>query len=115
MYFEKCNDPNELKAAYKKLALENHLDMGGDVRVMQEINAEYDRMFLLLKAKQNTMANEDETGKTRCTTETPEEFRSVVEALLKLDGIEVELCGAWLWISGGTYPNREALKAFGCL
>lgn len=115
MYFEKCNDPNELKAAYKKLALENHLDMGGDVRVMQQINAEYDRMFLLLKAKQNTMANEDETGKTRRTTETPEEFRSVVEALLKLDGIEVELCGAWIWISGGTYPNREALKAFGCL
>lgn len=115
MYFEKCNDPNELKAVYKKLALENHLDMGGDVRVMQEINAEYDRMFLLLKAKQNTMANEGETGKTRRTTETPEEFRSVVEALLKLDGIEVELCGAWLWISGDTYPNREALKACGCL
>ena len=115
MYFEKCQDLNELKAAYKKLALENHPDMGGDVRMMQEINAEYDRMFLLLKAKQNTMANDDETGKTRHTTETPEEFRAVVDALLKLEGVEVELCGAWLWISGETYGHREALKACGCL
>jgi len=115
MYFERCNDLNELKAAYKKLAMRHHPDMGGDVRTMQEINAEYDRMFLLLKAKQNTMANDDETGRTRKTTETPEEFRAVVEALLGLDGIEVELCGAWLWISGDTYQHREALKACGCL
>lgn len=115
MYFEKCQDLNELKATYKKLAMDNHPDMGGDVRVMQEINTEYDRMFLLLKAKQNTIANDDETGKTRHTTETPEEFRSVVEALLKFDGIEVELCGAWLWISGDTYAHRDALKANGCL
>ena len=85
MYFEKCNDLNELKAVYKKLALDNHPDMGGDVRVMQEINAEYDRMFLLLKAKQNTIANDDTTGKTRRTTEAPEEFRSVVSALLKIE------------------------------
>ena len=108
-------DLNELKATYKQLALENHPYMGGDVRAMQEINAEYDRMFLLLKAKQNTMANDDETGKARKATETPEEFRAVVEALLGLDGIEVELCGAWLWISGDTYKHREALKACGYL
>ena len=48
MYFEKCQDLNELKSTYKKLAMENHPDMGGDVRAMQEINAEHDRMFLLL-------------------------------------------------------------------
>lgn len=106
MYFEKCQDLNELKATYKRLALQHHPDMGGDVRVMQEINTEYDRVFLLLKAKQNTMANDDETGRTRKTTETPEEFRAVVEALLRLEGIEVELCGAWLWISG-IWPRQH--------
>ena len=115
MYFEKCNDLNELKAAYKRLAMENHPDMGGDVRAMQGINTEYDRMFLQLKAKQNTMANDNPTGRVHRTTEAPEEFRAVVDALLKLAGIEVELCGAWLWISGDTYENREALKACGCL
>ena len=37
------------------------------------------------------------------------------DALLRLDSIEVELCGAWLWISGDTYKHREALKACGYL
>ena len=34
--------------------------------------------------------------------------------LLKLDGLEVELCGSWLWIGGNTRENKEALKAAGC-
>lgn len=114
MYFEKCQDLNELKSVYKRLALQYHPDCGGDLRIMQEINAEYDRMFLLLKAKQNFAANDDVTGKTRRTTETPDEFRVIVSILLKLDNVEVELCGSWLWISGDTYAHRSALKNAGC-
>lgn len=116
MYFEKCQDLNELKSVYKQLALKHHPDCGGDVRIMQEINAEYDRIFLLLKAKQNFAANDDVTGRTKRTTETPSEFREIVSILLKLDGIEeVELCGSWVWISGhGTFQHKEALKAAGC-
>jgi hypothetical protein len=30
-----------------------------------------------------------------------------------LSGVTVELCGAWLWVSGDTYPHREALKEQG--
>lgn len=114
MWFDDCTNLNELKSAYKKLALQHHPDMGGDVRVMQEINAEYDHVFLLLKAKQNTTAAHDESGRTKRTTETPDEFRDIVAVLLTLDGIEVELCGSWLWIAGDTYPHRAALKAAGC-
>lgn len=114
MWFEKCQDLNELKSIYKKLAIKHHPDCGGDVRMMQEINAEYDRIFLLLKAKQNFAANDDLTGRTKHTTEAPEEFRIIVDMLLKLDGIEVELCGSWLWIAGSTYPHRKSLKEAGC-
>ena len=39
-YFDRCASLDELKAAYKKLALEHHPDMGGDVHTMQEVNAE---------------------------------------------------------------------------
>lgn len=70
--------------------------------------------FCLLKAKQNFAANDDLTGRTRHTTETPDEFKAIVDVLLKLEGVEVELCGAWLWIDGNTYPHRSALKAAGC-
>lgn len=113
MYFESCNDLNELKAAYKKLALKHHPDMGGDVRTMQTINMEYDRVFAILKSKQNRAAQNPDS-ETKKTTETADEFRAVVDALLKIADIEIELCGSWLWISGETYPNREALKAARC-
>ena len=93
--------------------MENHPDRGGDVRVMQEINAEHDKLFNMLKNEQNAKAA-DPTSGVRETTEAPEEFRAVVEALLSLDGIEVELCGSWLWIAGDTRPHKDALKAAGC-
>lgn len=114
MFFDSCQNLNELKAEYKKLAMKHHPDMGGDVRTMQAINAEYDKTFAVLKELQNMEAEQPES-RTKPTTETPEEFRSVVDALFRIEGIEVELCGSWLWVSGDTYQNREALKACGCL
>ena len=41
MYFANCNTPEEVKSKYRLLAMENHPDMGGDTRTMQDINAEY--------------------------------------------------------------------------
>lgn len=114
MFFDSCQNLNDLKATYKKLAMKHHPDMGGDVRTMQAINAEYDKTFAVLKELQNMEAEQPES-RTKATTETPEEFRSVVDALFRIEGIEVELCGSWLWVSGDTYQNREALKACGCL
>ena len=40
-YFTGCNTIDEVKAAYKKLAKENHPDVGGDTVTMQSINTEY--------------------------------------------------------------------------
>ena len=34
--------------------------------------------------------------------------------IFRLDGLTVELCGCWLWISGNTREHKEALKAAGC-
>lgn len=114
MYFDNCKDLNELKAAYKRLALEYHPDRGGDTKTMQAINAEYDRVFDRLKRAQNREA-ERPNSETRKTTETPEKYRNVIERLIRIQDITIELCGSWLWISGNTYEHRAELKSCGCM
>jgi len=55
MYFDGICTLDELKKAYRELALANHLDRGGDTAVMQATNAEYD-------AKHDRMTREAISG-----------------------------------------------------
>lgn len=68
-YFAGINDLIALKAEYKRLALANHPDRGGDTAPMQAINAEYDAAFARLKVAYNATA-------ATPTTETAESTRS---------------------------------------
>ena len=113
-YFKNTRTLDELKAAYRRLAMQYHPDMGGDTETMKAINAEHDELFEQLKRQQNARADADETGRTHHTTETAEEFREIIVELLKLDGLEIELCGSWLWIGGNTKEHKDALKMMGC-
>lgn len=108
-YFENINSLDELKAAYRRLAMRYHPDRGGDTETMQAINREHDALFEVLKKQHNAKADQYHR-----TTETPEEFRNIIERLLKLDGLEVELCGSWLWIGGNTKKHKAELKKAGC-
>ena len=113
-YFENINTLDELKKAYRRLAMQHHPDCGGSTEAMQEINNEHDALFEILKRQHNAQAQADTTGKTKATTETAEEFRQILDILLRLDGLEIELCGSWLWIGGNTKANKDKLKAAGC-
>ena len=93
------------------------------MKKMKAINNEHDKIFEILKAQHNRRADAEQAQRdagqrtetyTRHTTETAEEFRTIIELLLKLDGITVELCGSWLWLSGETKQHKDALKAAGC-
>lgn len=102
-YFTNIRTLDELKAAYRRLALKCHPDMGGSTEIMQEINAEHDALFEQLKRQHNAHADEYHQ-----TTETAEEFREILDVLLGLPGLTVELCGSWLWISGETRQHKDA-------
>ena len=113
-YFVNCKTLDELKKVYKHLAQKHHPDVGGDTATMQEINAEYKARFEVLKRSHNEQAAEDYSGKTRATTESAGDFIQIIDHLLKMDGLEIELCGRWLWIGGNTKAHKEELKACGC-
>lgn len=106
----------DLKSIYRKLALENHPDRGGDKIKMQEINAEYAELFEALKnTHKSTRPDGPRTYQAEtATAETPEDFINICAELFRLDGLEVELCGRWLWIGGNTRQHKEALKKLGC-
>ena len=108
-FFKNGNSRDELKKEYRRLVMLHHPDHGGDTATMQAINAEHDALFEALKARHNA-----EHDAAHQTTETPEEFREIIDALLRMDGVEVELCGSWLWIGGNTRAYKEELKAAGC-
>lgn len=108
-YFTNCKNLEELKKEYRRLAVANHPDHGGDVAVMQQINAEYARAFEKLKAAHNVTADDEHK-----VTETPQEFVEIVDTISGLDGLDIEICGSWIWISGNTYAHKDVLRAAGC-
>lgn len=108
-YFTNVKTLDELKAQYRRLAMKHHPDRGGDLETMKAINDEHDQLFEILKKQHNASADEYHQ-----TTETAEEFRDILDVLLKLNGLVVELCGSWLWIGGDTKQHKDALKAAGC-
>ena len=44
-YFQNIHSLAELKKQYRTLALANHPDKGGSTEVMQQINAEFARLY----------------------------------------------------------------------
>ena len=61
-YFENISTLEELRKQYKELLKLHHPDNGGNVLEMQEINAEYDRLFKALKNQHENNCSSDRTN-----------------------------------------------------
>jgi len=102
-HFAGINTLEDLKARYKSLCKQHHPDLGGDLRTMQEINAEYDQ---LLKMGCFCKDKEEEINEVFA--------REILEKTVCLEGLIVEICGRWLWFTGATYQHKNILKTLGC-
>ena len=107
MYFKKIETLEELKKRYKQLALKNHPDVGGDVETMKKINAEYDKIFSEVK---NFCRNKDGEIYNKETTETEQEFKDIINEVLKMNKVIIEIIGTFIWLSGETKPYKEQIK-----
>lgn len=108
-WFKNPQTIEELKKQYKSLALKHHPDIGGCDAEMKEINAEYDVLFNRLKNVHQTAEGATYTSREE-TNETPDEFKDIINRLVKFEGIHIEICGSWIWITGRTIEYREELK-----
>jgi hypothetical protein len=112
-WFSSCKTAEQGKALYRELVRKFHPDNGYTGDELKEINVEFKIWW-----KSHKDIHQNAEGKTYTaeheTTETAEEFMEIISNLSTLSGIEIEICGSWLWISGNTYPVRVQLSEFGC-
>lgn len=108
-YFKNAKTIEELKKTYRKLALENHPDHNGDEEIMKVINNEYDILFNKLK----DIHNADPKNSSKKVTEMPEDTREILEKIIAFTGIEIEICGTWIWVTGKTYQYKDEFRKLG--
>lgn len=108
--FNDCKTLEELKKEYRKLAMKCHPDHGGSTEEMQKVNNAYEARFEQVK---NIHVNQKGERYEKETQEAPSEFIDLIEKLMKMDGIEIEVIGCFVWISGETKPHKDALKEMG--
>ena len=107
-FFTDCKTAEELKKAYRAWAKKLHPDLGGNAEEFKVMQAEYEKLWERLK-----IVNQNAQGETytKETTETPQEFINIINTLVRLNGVQVELCGSWIWASGNTQPYKDTLKS----
>ena len=99
---------SDLKSTYRKLAMKMHPDLGGSLEEMKQLNNEYEELFKILKNSYNSTAKEN-----RQTTEMAEDYRVIIEAIIILEGLVIEICGNWIWVTGNTMEHKDELKKLG--
>lgn len=109
-YFAHLTSTDEIKAEYRRLAMANHPDLGGNTATMQEINAQYSIAIDKATRNEKPGLSEDEYADLANVNEV---VRQAVQAVINLPEINIEVCDLWVWISGNTYAVKEAIKSAG--
>lgn len=117
-YFENISTLEDLRKQYKELLKQHHPDNGGNLEIMQEINAEYDKLFKILKNqhesnKANTSNTNADYNNMKYDFAEDEKLREMLNKIIHFSEIEIELVGAWIWVSGNTYACKKDLKELG--
>ena len=114
-YFQHVTTAAELKSTYRQLCKTHHPDKGGTTEVMQAINAQYERLMTeFLSATPEAQYGEGKFYKTRDEEAAVETLvREAVEKIAHLDGLDIEIIGAWVWVGGDTRTHKDALKEAG--
>lgn len=104
-WFEGITDVTDLRNRYRELIKLHHPDNGGNVAVMQEINATYDAK---LKQIREGMADCEQE---RYDDASDNEFKAILNKIVNFN-VDVEIIGCWIWCFN-SYAYRQQLKELG--
>lgn len=95
-----------IKKAYRRCCQKYHPDKGGSVYMMQCVNQAYD----VLRDFDPENHNPDfETVDSDYTAE----LNKAINAVINLDGVIIEVCGNWVWLTGNTKPYSKEIGRHG--
>ena len=115
-YFNNVGTLEELRKQYKELLKKFHPDNpNGSTEATQEINAEYDKLFQILKDKHDSKT--ESQGKSsyedmKWDFAEDEKLRDVLSKIINFSGVTIEIVGNWLW-AFDSYGYRAELKELG--
>jgi len=119
-YFKNVNTLEELRKQYRDLLKKYHPDnANGSTQATQEINAEYDRLFKVLKDRHESRSagTDKEDGKTdfnkmKYDFSEDKALREMLSKIIGFSNATIEICGSWLWVFN-SYDYRKELKEMG--
>ena len=91
--------PELVKKAYRKASSKYHPDRNpAGAEMMKAVNAAFETL-------------KDYTGQVEEGTQEDygDELNEALNAIIDLPGIDIEICGAWVWVTGNTRPHKDAL------
>ena len=120
-YFKNVSTLEELRKQYKELLKKHHPDnVNGSTEATQEINAEYDQLFKMLKDKHESKTADSKDGNAKTDFNNMKynftediKLREMLNKIIGFDGITIEIISNWIWISGNTYNYKNELKKSG--
>lgn len=108
-FFENVRTLDELRKEYRRLAMIYHPDKGGSTILMQELNDRYER----LSKKLINSNPEFSEAKKEWEQQVSEDIRDMLDHIIFLKGVDIEVIGSWIWITGNTFQVRVTLKNAG--
>lgn len=121
-YFKNAETLEQLRKQYKELLKKYHPDNGGSEEIMKAVNAEYDKLFKLLKDRHESKSanhsgdhnsEQSDYNQNMYNWENDKALREVLQKIINFDGIEIEIAGQWIWLSGNTFSYKKELKEIG--
>lgn len=102
--------PEIVKRAYRQAAMKYHPDRNpAGAEMMKIVNAAYD----VLKDYSGDLEGNSSTEQANQGGSYPQAVMDALNAVFGLEGLDIEICGAWVWINGDTRKHRVILKENG--
>ena len=102
----------DIKQAYRRLSSKYHPDRNpAGLEMMKLINGAWQALSDFIEGSLAEDVSGD--GGEFNADEYSEAINAALNAIINLEGLVIEICGSWVWVSGETRAHKDVLKEVG--